>query len=131
MRPVWIPPTTAARRRHGTSVTDPEANHVHGYSGNGLRALTGWAIAQLLETESFSEDERRQLAGTTPHAFRHTFGTQASAAGVPLEVAQKVLGHASLQTTTLYAQAEKKRVRRELAGYFDQLHTPDDLGNGP
>jgi len=24
-------------------------------------------------------------------------------------------------TTTIYAQAEKRRVRRELAGYFNQL----------
>jgi integrase/recombinase XerD len=123
-RPVWIPPTAAAQRRHGAVDTDPDATRLHGYSSNGLRALTGWAIAQLLETEGFTEDERRQLASTTPHAYRHTFGTQAPAAGVPLEVTQKVLGHASLQTTTI-AQAEKKRVRRELAGYFGQLGTTD------
>jgi integrase/recombinase XerD len=122
IRPVVIPPTGAARRRH----EDPDAAGRHGYSSNGLRTLTGWALAQLLETETaFTEDERRQLASTTPHAYRHTFGTQAPAAGVPLEVTQKVLGHASLQTTTIYAQAEKRRVRRELAGYFGQLAPAD------
>lgn len=127
MRPVWIPPTTAAQRRHGVSDTGPAAAQLQGYSSNGLRALTGWAIVQLLETEAFSEDERRQLASTTPHAYRHTLGSQAPAAGVPLEVLQQMLGHASLQTTTIYAQAEKRRVRRELAGYFGQLQQP---GNG-
>ncbi|MDR6495216.1 hypothetical protein J2797_005132 [Paraburkholderia terricola] len=43
------------------------------------------------------------------------------AADVPPDVAQKVLGHASLTTTTIYAQAEARRVRRELAGYFAQM----------
>ncbi|CAH2811628.1 MAG: hypothetical protein CBHOC_5283, partial [uncultured Caballeronia sp.] len=63
--------TAASQRRNA----DPDASQVHGYSSNALRALTGWAIAQLLETETFSEDERRQLASTIPHAYRHTFGT--------------------------------------------------------
>ncbi|MGY6123876.1 hypothetical protein ACW9YQ_33870 (plasmid) [Paraburkholderia strydomiana] len=34
------------------------------------------------------------LAGTPPHAFRHTLGTQATAEDVPLDVVQRVLGHA-------------------------------------
>ncbi|WP_321968949.1 FxLYD domain-containing protein [Paraburkholderia tropica] len=32
-----------------------------------------------------------------------------------------MLGHTSLQTTTIYAQAEKRFVRRKLAGYFGKL----------
>jgi site-specific recombinase XerD len=31
---------------------------------------------------------------------------------------QKVLGHASLQTTTIYIQAEKQRVVEEVARYY-------------
>ncbi|MFM0084510.1 site-specific integrase [Paraburkholderia sediminicola] len=73
-------------------------------------------MRQIRAQLALTEDERRQLASTTPHAFRHTFGTQA-AVDVPLDVVQQVLGHASLQTTTIYVQAERKRVRRELAGY--------------
>jgi site-specific recombinase XerD len=37
---------------------------------------------------------------------------------VPLDVLQKVLGHASLQTTTIYVQAEKKRSIDELGEFF-------------
>ncbi|MEX3556465.1 MAG: site-specific integrase [Burkholderia gladioli] len=80
-----------------------------------------WAFAQLLARLDLTDDERRHLASSTPHALRHTFGTQAIAANVPPDVAQKVLGHASLTTTSIYAQAETKRVRRELAGYFAQM----------
>jgi integrase len=57
--------------------------------------------------------EMKQLAATSPHAFRHTFGTQAAAEDVPIDVLQKILGHRSLQTTTIYVQAEKQRVQRE------------------
>jgi site-specific recombinase XerD len=37
---------------------------------------------------------------------------------VPVDVVQKVLGHESLQTTSVYVQAEKKRMLEEVAGYF-------------
>lgn len=37
---------------------------------------------------------------------------------VPVDVVQKVLGHASLQTTTIYVQAEKQRVLEEVARYY-------------
>nr|WP_260431130.1 tyrosine-type recombinase/integrase [Burkholderia stagnalis] len=39
-----------------------------------------------------TEAERRKLAGTSPHALRHTAGTQMLAAGVALEVVQRTLG---------------------------------------
>lgn len=35
-----------------------------------------------------------------------------------MDVVQKVLGHASLQTTTIYVQAEKQRVVEEVARYY-------------
>ena len=35
-----------------------------------------------------------------------------------MDVVQKVLGHASLQTTTIYVRAEKQRVIEEVARYY-------------
>ena len=116
IRPVTIPPTPAAQRRHVDA-----APGAAGYSSNGLRGVVSWAFDQLRASADLTDDERRHLASSTPHALRHTFGTQAMAANVPPDVAQKVLGHASLTTTTIYAQAETRRVRRELAGYFEQM----------
>jgi len=115
--PLVIPATQAAQRRHGE---DQAQSGRAGYSGNGIRGLVNWAVRQVREQLVITEDERRQLADTTPHALRHTFATQA-AVDVPLDVVQRVLGHASLQTTTIYVQAEKKRVRRELVGYYQRM----------
>jgi integrase len=62
-------------------------------------------------------EEKHKLATTTPHAFRHTFGTEAMAHDVPLDVVQRILGHQSLQTTTIYVQAEHQRMLRAAARY--------------
>lgn len=41
----------------------------------------------------------------SPKGLRHGFGVQAVAAGVPLNLVQKWLGHAHLSTTAIYADA--------------------------
>ena len=40
----------------------------------------------------------------TSHTARHTFATQSLLRGMPVEVLQKVMGHAKIQTTLLYAK---------------------------
>ncbi|MCA8022653.1 tyrosine-type recombinase/integrase [Burkholderia metallica] len=58
-----------------------------------------------------------------PHSFRRTFGTLA----VPLDVVQRVLGHASLQTTSTYVQAEQQRMIEETSRYFGKrVAAPSD-----
>ncbi|WP_420715653.1 hypothetical protein [Cupriavidus sp. D39] len=43
---------------------------------------------------------------------------------MPLDVVQRVLGHASLQTTSTYVTAEQRRVRAEAAKYHARLVGP-------
>lgn len=62
--------------------------------------------------------ERAKLLETSTHALRHTFGTLFVANGVPLDVVQKVMGHESLETTTIYVQAERQRAVVEIGKYF-------------
>ncbi|WP_345073931.1 tyrosine-type recombinase/integrase [Hymenobacter fastidiosus] len=40
----------------------------------------------------------------TSHTARHTFATQSLLRGMPVEVLQKVMGHAKIQTTLIYAK---------------------------
>ena len=91
-----------------------------GFSVDGLYQLVKTALRRIADDVDFDLDhwEREHLQKAAPHAFRHTFGTQAVAGEVPLDVVQKVLGHASLQTTTIYVQAEKKRSIDELGKLF-------------
>ncbi|KVN07018.1 integrase [Burkholderia sp. MSMB1552] len=123
--PLVVPPTPRARAKFGApdDADAPAASPAtREYSVRGARGLTQWAITQLLEQmPELSEAERRKLAGTSPHAFRHTVGTQMLAAGVALEVVQRTLGHASLGMTSIYVSPEEARMRREAAKYHARL----------
>ena len=41
----------------------------------------------------------------TPRGLRHAFGVGTLAAGVPLNIVQRLLGHSSIETTTIYTEA--------------------------
>ena len=49
----------------------------------------------------------------TPHIIRHTTATIAVNAGMPIEDVSKFLGHASVNTTMLYAKASNEKVQSE------------------
>ncbi|SAL88210.1 integrase [Caballeronia arvi] len=120
LAPVIIPWTDASRRRHrARQGGDGQLVKEAGYTADGLNRLISRMVTELVETmDELGLDERVRLGQANAHAFRHTFGTQSVAADVPVDVVQKVLGHASLQTTTIYVQAEKQRVVEEVAGYY-------------
>jgi integrase len=112
LKPLVIPYTPQALRKHGG-----DANR--SYSPDSINDLVKWAMKQLVAgMADLSVDEKRKLAATTPHAFRHTFGTEAMAHDVPLDVVQRILGHLSLQTTSIYVQAEHQRMIHAAARYF-------------
>lgn len=48
----------------------------------------------------------------TPHVFRHTFATLAIQSGMPVEQIQRVLGHANISTTMIYAKCSDEDVKR-------------------
>ena len=50
-----------------------------------------------------------RLAKASTHWLRHTHASHAIAGGMPIEIAQHNLGHASLATTTVYVKTEEKR----------------------
>jgi site-specific recombinase XerD len=51
------------------------------------------------------------------HWLRHTFGRHALADGASLNVVQAVLGHASIQTTTIYASGPSDQADHELRSF--------------
>ena len=53
----------------------------------------------------------------TPHTLRHTFATTLLRNGCPVEHIQKMLGHAKLSTTMIYAKVDDEDVRRNHEKY--------------
>ena len=50
------------------------------------------------------------------HMARHTFGTMSLSAGIPIESIAKMMGHASISSTQVYAQVTDKRYQRIWTG---------------
>lgn len=122
LSPIVVPSTDDAQRKHLSSAG---LRQDRGFSVDGLYRVVKTAFIRFADDQllDLSNDERAQLRQAGPHALRHTFGTQAAAGQVPLDVLQRVLGHASLQTTTIYVQAEKQRSIQELGMFFSKTTT--------
>ncbi len=52
------------------------------------------------------------------HWMRHSHASHAIAGGMPVEIAQQNLGHASLATTTLYVTTEKRRRMKAVENFW-------------
>lgn len=114
LSPLVIPETKAARQMHSASHEAPYASH-------SLYRLVIKTLRKVCDTGAFDLEETSRLLDVSAHAFRHTFGTQAVAKDVPIDVVQKVLGHASVATTSLYVKAEKQRMMEEVGKYFQRM----------
>lgn len=111
--------------RHAAAIARHEEQVGNGYTSDGLYRLITSSIDRLQHTLpelGIRPEDIAQLATTTPHAFRHTFGTLAVASGMPQDVVQGVLGHVSAATTSIYVRAKEKRTAEEAAKYFLQQH---------
>ena len=62
--------------------------------------MTGWRVVHAVMQAAKLDGPR-----ASPKGLRHGFGAVAVAAGIPLNVVQKWLGHAQLSTTAIYADA--------------------------
>jgi integrase len=121
LAPVVVPGHAAASARHREEDTQS------GYTTDGLYKLFQSSIKRLkldhTVEKAFSLDDLAALSRASPHALRHTFGTLAVADGMPIDVAQAVLGHKDSATTAIYVQAKTKRIVEEGAKYFAKKHT--------
>ena len=85
---------------------DPKAGISHVTMYEAIKRFFQHCAAQLANTDPKSAE---RLASGSTHWMRHTYGTHAVAAGMPLDVVQQNMGHASLDTTTGYTTSEERR----------------------
>jgi integrase len=62
--------------------------------------VTGWRLIKCVMENAGIHGIR-----ATPRGLRHAFGVGALGAGVPLNIVQRLLGHSSIKTTTIYTEA--------------------------
>jgi site-specific recombinase XerD len=55
-----------------------------------------------------------EIHGASVHSLRHTFGTHMARKGVHLHVLRKVMGHESLDTTSIYVDLARAQMDKEL-----------------
>lgn len=116
--------------RHAAAIARHEEQVGNGYTSDGLYRLIKSCIDRIqhiLLGMGIKPEDIAQLATTTPHAFRHTFGTLAVASGMPQDVVQGVLGHVSATTTSIYVRAKEKRTTEEAAKYFQMQSEKTNL----
>src|SRR5260370_41030298 len=122
--PVVINGTEASLAKHdGGTDGNSEAPH-QPYAADALARLVREAVRRiagdLLREGALSYDAPAKLLATSAHAFRHTFGTRAGARDMPIDVVQRILGHASLQTTSIYVHAGRQRMLDAAAPYYSE-----------
>ncbi|MEY2872862.1 MAG: hypothetical protein RLZZ373_233 [Pseudomonadota bacterium] len=72
-----------------------------------LKAFFGTCAMQLRAQGDIKGAQRLERAST--HWLRHSHASHMIAQGLPVEIVQQNLGHASLATTTLYVTTEQRR----------------------
>lgn len=120
LAPIVVPGTETAQVKHAAGTT-------HGYSANSFYHLVAGALRRVrdhaatcsnVDVPLFTPEDLAQLENTSPHAFRHTFGTLAVEDDMPIVVAQDILGHASASTTSIYVKAKDKRIAEAAEIYY-------------
>ena len=59
-----------------------------------------------------------RFARASTHWMRHSHASHAIAGGMPIEIAQQNLGHASLATTTVYVTTETRRRMKAVESFW-------------
>ena len=62
----------------------------------------------------------------TFHLARHTFATMSLSKGVPMESVSKMLGHANIRTTQIYARITNKKIEHDMEELADKLDKFND-----
>ena len=112
LRPLTLPPTGKTAQLHQENWT--------GYAPNSIARIIKKTLKTISGLDDIDVDGMLKLRMTTAHGLRHTFGTTAVEKEMPLDVIQSILGHASIDTTSIYIRAQEKRLAKEAEKYHSK-----------
>ena len=93
--------------KFAAGLQDEDAMFVaHGNNGRGTR-LSRQALNEIVAKHLNTADLKK--AGVNCHALRHTFGTLSVAGGAKIEHLRDAMGHAHIETTSIYVKAVEKQ----------------------
>ncbi|MFK7735847.1 MAG: tyrosine-type recombinase/integrase [Pirellulaceae bacterium] len=92
---------------------------------NASRHLSSRTVQRMMQR---TIDIAKIRKHATPHTLRHTFATHSFEDGFDIRKIQKVLGHVSLETTTIYVRVAKPA--ETLTSPLDRLRTPETSSVG-
>jgi site-specific recombinase XerD len=84
------------------------------------------SLYQMLQAtyKAFTKDmgaiDGYSMENATVHSLRHSFGVHSVAAGLEIDAIREMLGHASLKTTTIYLQGDKKRRKSQIKKLYNE-----------
>ncbi|WP_199865474.1 tyrosine-type recombinase/integrase [Frankia torreyi] len=111
-------------------VTSPALPHLFQHP-DGFMHKNGWrndvlgtnTVRHLLNraiTRTGLTDAAGQPLHYTPHDFRRMFATEAVTGGLPVHIAAKILGHASVNTTQAYTAVFQDQLIRTYRAFVDE-----------
>jgi site-specific recombinase XerD len=89
---------------------------------NGQPLSYGWLYQHLRDLA-----EAAQIKSVSPNRLRHTFATRLVNAGMPITSLQKLMGHAHLSTTQIYARMYDATVERDYRQAMDRIQRTDAI----
>jgi site-specific recombinase XerD len=121
LSPVIIPNTDASQNKHVDNLPK-------GYRSSSFYDLVKAAIKRVRRDLmalgqgdvlcDWTVEDIEQLKSTSPHAFRHTFGTQAVENDMPVTVVQSIMGHTDSATTSIYIREAEKRIAAAASKFY-------------
>ena len=78
------------------------------YLNNHGKKLTTKGVEEIIKKILFVSGIEKNV---TPHVLRHTFATMMINEGANVKVVQELLGHSSLDTTSIYTHITNDRLR--------------------
>lgn len=90
-----------------------------GYASRALARVIEKTLHTISGDPEFSPDEMIKLRTTSAHAFRHTFGMHA-VRSMKLNSVREILGHESIDTTTIYSREEERAISLDAYKFFNE-----------